>query len=155
MSEDRLLFSDLYEDLLKQRPTLIFPGQEERLRRGQRDPFYQFFKEQLRDYCLFIGYSFRHDVINEPILDNLSDGRIKKLGILTPNPQDNLENLFQGSSIPKEQIVKLPGRFGEENTVEQLNQWLYSSSRPYYRSPRDFRTVASQWKETREKAYIR
>lgn len=142
--------------MFRQKPVLIFPGQEERLRRAQWDPFYQFFKEQLTDNCLFIGYSFRHDVINEPILDNLSNGKIKKLGILTPNPQKNLKNLFRGRQIPVDRIVEMPARFGEPDAVVELsNKWIPHMLGFKYRYPGGLLKEVSSWKETREKTYIR
>jgi hypothetical protein len=152
---DRLLFSDLYKDVIEQKPVIIFPGQEERLRRAQWDPFYQFFKEQLRGDCLFIGYSFRHEVINEPILDNLKNGRIKKLGVLTPNPKKNLENLFQGRRIPKNQIIEMPAEFGKPNAIEELClKWAPHMLKIRYRYESGLLDEAADWKKRREKEHI-
>ena len=154
MPRSRVFFSDLYEDTLKQKPAIIFPGQEERLRRAQWDPFYQLFKEQLTRYCLFIGYSFRHDVINLPIFDNLNNGRITKLGILAPNPQKNLDNLLRGRQIQKDQIVLIPARFGEADAMWQLNVKWFSHLGPYPPHRETFLRSASKWKEAREKEHF-
>lgn len=151
----RLLFSDLYENTFRQKPIIIFPGQEERLRRDQWDPFYQFFKEQLKGHCLFIGYSFRHDVINAPILDNLKNGRISKLGVLAPKPQKNLNNLFRGEQIPEDQIIEMPAKFGKADAAWQINSKWWKSKGTYSSSPAELKNAAARWRETREKEYIR
>lgn len=154
--KDLLLFSDLYKDIIVQKPVLIFPGQEERLRRAQWDPFYQFFKDQLTGDCLFIGYSFRHEVINEPILDNLENGRIKKLGVLTPNPRKNLANLFQGRRIPKNKIIEMPAKFGEPNAIVELGiKWIPHMLEIRYTRKDGFLRNASDWKKRREEQYVK
>jgi len=154
--KDCLFFSDLYTDIIEQKPLLIFPGQEERLRRAQWDPLYQFFKEQLKGDCLFIGYSFRHDVINEPILDNLENEQITKLGILTPNPQKNLVNLFQGKRIPKNTVIEMPTKFGEPNAIVELDsKWVRHMLGTRFTDRGGFLRRASNWKMGREEKYVK
>lgn len=156
VSKDRLAFSDLYHDLIRQKPVLIFPGQEERLRRAQWDPLYQFFKERLTDDCLFIGYSFRHDVINEPILDNLENERIKKLGVLAPNPKKNFANLFQERRIPKDKIIEMPAKFGDSDAIAELGfKWIPHMLGLRYTQKGAFLRNASNWKKGREKRYVK
>lgn len=154
--KDRLVYSDLYEDILKHKPKLIFPGQESKLRRAEWDPLYQFFKERLRGNCLFIGYSFRHDVINEPILDNLRNARIRKLGILAPNPHRNLENLLRGEelgdSFPSDLIWEMPGSFGEDTAISRLHEWF---DKAYRFGVPDLLHAASDWKMERDKKYLK
>lgn len=153
---DRRLFSDLYNDLIKQKPVLIFPGQEDRLRRAQWDPLYQFFKEQLTGNCLFIGYSFRHEVINEPTWDNLENGQIKKLGVLSPNPDKNLANLFQGRQIPKKKIIEIPARFGEPEAVQELSlKWIPEVLGIRYNRRDGLSRNALSWRNGREDQYVK
>lgn len=153
---DQLLFPDLYKDRIQQRPRLILPGQEDKLRRVEWDRLYQFFKEKLKGYCLFIGYSFRHDVINEPILDNLEVGLIKKLGILSPDPQKNLDNLLRGEGAGKSfdsKIHKMPARFGHNDSIQELLRWL--SEAYHFNFGPDLLHTASHWRRAVEKKYFK
>ena len=154
---DRLLFPDLYEGILKQKPVLIFPGQEEKLRRAQWDPMYQFFKDQMKGYCLFIGYSFRHAVINEPIVDNLENERITKLGIMAPNPHKNLGDLLSQEEIQgyigRGQIVMMPAEFGKDSAIKHLVQWFTHTLGINFTNQPSLLKAATGWKESRVKRY--
>ena len=92
---DLRMFSDLYEKTLREKPYLIFPGQEDNVSRGQWDTLYQYFKESLSGNCLFVGFSFRHEVFNRPILDRLRNGRIHKLGIMSPHAEETVDNVLK------------------------------------------------------------
>jgi len=153
---DRLQFVDIYENTLKKNPILIFPGQESRLRRDEWDQLYQYFKTQLQGNCLFIGYSFRHDVINEPIEDNLKSGLITRLGILAPNPEENIGNLFQGKPVPENKIVKMTAKFGGINALKELNEkWYPITVNRKTSSGQTVKHQASVWKNKIESQYIK
>lgn len=153
---DRLQFVDSYEHILKKTPILIFPGQESRLRRGEWDQLYQYFRQQLQGNCLFIGYSFRHDVINEPIEDNLANGRITNLGILAPDPDENIANLFQGRPFPANKIIKMPAKFGELTAIRELSQkWFPITVQKPHRSGQNVKNQALTWKNKIEDQYLK
>jgi len=153
---DRLQFVDSYEHILKKTPILIFPGQESRLSRDEWYQLYQYFREQLQGNCLFVGYSFRHDVINQPIEDNLKNGQITNLGILAPNPDENIKNLFQDRPFPENKIVKMPAKFGELNALRELSQKWYRITRlGPDRGEQNVKHQALIWKNKIEDQYIK
>jgi len=98
---------------------MIFPGEEDYLRIGKWDEYYQYFKESLRGPCLFIGYSFRHSVINEQVRNKLETGEISKLGIMAPDPSKLVKNLYKGNSSPDDKIKLRPGYFGTEEGLQR------------------------------------
>ncbi len=154
-TEDRLMFPDLYQQIRKKHPSIIFPGQEDKLRVGRWDRYYQFFKSNLKGACLFIGYSFRHTVINEQIISNLETSNLTKLGVLAPDPDKLLSNLFRGRKIPEDKIVRLKGYFGEENGLKELNRKWFPE---YYGQtfPTDTGMLKSirQWQKEKKSLYL-
>lgn len=121
--KDKLLFSDFYPFLINKKPVMIFPGQEENLGRGQWDHLYQFFKNSLERRCIVIGYSFRDEVINQAFIDNLVAGRIGKIFIIDPRPEEVKGNLLRRHKIPpyeEERIVTIKGEFGNRNLIDQF-----------------------------------
>ncbi len=148
-------FLDLYNILTTKHPNLIFPGQENRVAGGQWDSLYQFFKQQLRGRCLFIGYSFRHDIIDEPILDKLRSNEISLLGVLGPDPDEMVKNLTRGQSIPNKKIVKMPCNFGEIDALEELaRKWFPQSIGIDLASSYRLQSQTSTWRKNRE-GYIK
>lgn len=122
---DKLLFEDWYSHLDK-RPLMIFPGQELVLSSGEWDAQYQYFKKMLRRNCLVIGYSFNDNLINNVFIDNLKSGALSNIGILDPNPEEVIRNLFWNeTTVPRDRIVSLPFNFGSDNGVQQVYyQWI-------------------------------
>ena len=153
LSKDRQGFLDLYEGLASKNPHIIYPGKEDNLGRGQWDIFYQFFKREMVGPCLFIGYSFRHETINRPILERLREGRVT-LGVLGPEPDEMIKNLSRGQSLPRDKIVEMPAHFGEEEALDKLNEWFSEFSKIKFRNSSHLLSMASQWRNEREK-YIR
>ena len=151
---DRLAFPDLYTRIRADMPRLIFPGQEDNLRIGRWDEYYQYFKENLQSNCLFIGYSFRHSVINEQVRSRLDSNKIQKLGIFAPNPDKLLENLFQGRDIPKDKIVRIKGYFGTEEGLEELNRNWFSKTLVRYWKQRQFYRKTLEWREETKTHYF-
>ena len=117
---DMRMFTDLYSETLQKKPCLIFPGQEDKVSRGQSDNLYQYFKSSLSGKCLFVGYSFRHEVFNEPILDALQDYRIKKLGILDPHAYEAADRLLNGEKKLSDRIVPIEASFGEREAIDKI-----------------------------------
>lgn len=145
--KDRRLFSDLYEDVTNRKPILVFPGEEEKLTGGRWDALYQFFKENLVGFCLFIGYSFRHDVIDRPILDNLKNGKITQLGVLAPDPDELIRNLSGGKALPEKRIVRMPAKFGEESAIRELVQkWFPVAYNIKFSTENDLLDHVTKWK---------
>jgi len=121
--KDKLLFSDLYPFLTNKKPVMIFPGQEERLSRGQWDRLYQFFKDKLERRCVVIGYSFRDEVINRVFIDNLVAGRIGRIFIIDPRPEEVKSNLLYGQQIsPNQQhrIITIEAKFGDRDLIDKF-----------------------------------
>lgn len=146
-----LKYPDLYKDFIDSQPVLIFPGYEDNVRRSHWDSLHRFFEDQLRNRCLFIGYSFRHDAINGPIIDNLINGSITKLGVFTPDPEKNLANLYRDSraqEIPKDSIIKIRGKFGTKDGLkEYFNKWWsddYSSMDVFNNNYRNWITFRNE-----------
>lgn len=153
--KDRLVFSDLYLKYFDESPSLIFPGEEDTLRIGDWDAYYQFFKQSAIGTCLFIGYSFRHSVINEQIKYNLENGLITKLGILAPNPKNILLNLFPGGNYPTKRIIEIPGYFGSKELLDQLNfKWLPDYVGTRWKNKGGILKNALEWKKKRNETYI-
>ena len=151
---DKLLFPDLYEKLKSRKPVLIFPGQEDNLRIGRWDLYYQFLKERLTGHCLFIGYSFGHQVINEQIRSNLETGTLNKIGIFAPDPMKLVKNLFRGHDIPRGKIVEIPGKFGTEEGLGQLNtRWFGEYFHKSWSSGREVVDQSRLWQEENKKLY--
>ena len=152
--KDGLVFNDLYDRVLSERPSLIFPGQEHWVRRENWADLYQEFIENLVGNCLFIGYSFRHDMINDPILDHLRNGTLRKLCVLAPEPEKNLRNLFRGH-ISEDNVVQIPAHFGTEEAIKRLNEWF-----PLFFHPRIYPDVdsvlkaASDWRSGQEQQHL-
>lgn len=137
--KDRLLFTDLYSRL-KKRPCIIFPGQEPMLDSGDWDIYYQYFKKMLRRRCLIIGYSFNDELINKVFIDNLKKGRLDKIGIVDPNPDEVIKNLFRKEKVPEKQIIKLPVEFGSDYAVNQIyDKWITGVCK------RSYNRGVSQW----------
>ena len=90
---DKLLFEDWYSHL-NRRPLMIFPGQESILSSGEWDMQYQYLKKMLQKHCLVIGYSFNDNLINNVFIDNLRRGRLDKIAILDPNPEEVKKTFF-------------------------------------------------------------
>lgn len=152
---DRLAFPDLYEIIRSKFPLLIFPGQEDYLRIGRWDKYYQFFKKYLSENCLFIGYSFRHQVINEQIRSSLETGKLKNIGIFAPDPDKLIQNLFQGRSYPEKKVVKIEGYFGTDEGIWELNRkWFGTYFRQSYDYANQLLDNAKQWKNETKKQYI-
>jgi len=151
---DKLLFPDLYEKIKSRKPLLIFPGQEDDLRIGRWDLYYQFLKEKLAGACLFIGYSFGHQVINEQIRSNLKTGRLLKIGIFAPDPRKLIKNLFRGDEIPKNKIVEIPGKFGTVDGLGQLTaRWFEEYFHKNWSSGRQAADQSRRWQEENKKLY--
>lgn len=150
---DRLAFPDLYTRIRTEMPRLIFPGQEDTLRIGRWDEYYQYFKDNLQSNCLFIGYSFRHSVINEQVRSCLDSNKIRKLGIFAPNPDKLLENLFQGRDIPDDKIVRIKGFFGTEEGLEELNRNWFDKALERNWKPRYFYQQSLEWREKTKTHY--
>lgn len=153
--EDRRFFSDLYKDIVKKKPILIFPGEEDRLGRGQWNVLYQYFQQKLEGNCLFIGYSFGTDVINAPILDNLNNGKITRLGILAPDPDKVIENLSKGQTIPEDRVVRMPAHFGFDDALRELIQkWFPFAYRVKFDNEAKLLEHIIEWRN-RKAEYIR
>jgi hypothetical protein len=154
-SKDMLNYKDLYDDKLKLFPTLIFPGQEEKIRSGEWNQYHQLFREKLSEFSLFIGYSFRHDELNEPILRALDSNQIVKLGVLNRNPDENLKNLFRGRSIPDDKIIKMPAEFGTIKAIEEINNnWFPLIFGKKYEEIKDILQEIKEWKKERLELYL-
>lgn len=150
---DTCIFPDLYSEIRKKGPVLIYPGQEQSLTRSDWDSYYQYFKQKLTGHCLFIGYSFRHAVINNPIIDNLRNGKIEKLGILSPKPGRLVKRLFPEGDTTGGRIRLFQGKFGEEKVFNQLAvNWRYWY--PRYSGSSGIIAQAKNWKLKREDGYI-
>jgi hypothetical protein len=155
---DRRIFSDMYRQTIGMKPSLIFPGQEDNVSRGQWDILYQYFKESLSDNCLFVGYSFRHEVFNRPILDNLQNGKLKLLGVLSPHAKKGVENLLKGANRFSDRIVTMEAELGKTDAVEELVQKWFPKAIP---SGFDIKSAFSllnhlkSWKKTRDMFYIK
>lgn len=153
---DRRFYSDLYEQLKLERPIQILPGEEDRLSRGKWDIMYQYFKSQLQGRCLFIGYSFRHEVINAPILDNLRNGRITSLGILAPDPHQLVLNLFGNEQYPKNIIQEMPAKFGDSKGSSELGiKWLPRATRGRSFNLSTIQRDVKTWKNARTLSYLK
>jgi len=152
---NNLRYPDLYIDELNNFPALIYPGQEEKIRSTIWDPYYQIFREKSSEHCLFIGYSFRHDEINEPILRFLETNQITNMGVLNRNPDRNLENLFQGRPIPERKIIKMPAEFGTIDAIEELNnKWFPIILGNKYKEVEEILQEIKEWKKARKRMYI-
>ena len=148
---DIRMFSDLYQVTLKKKPCIIFPGQEENVSRGQWDTLYRYYKESLSGNCLFIGFSFRDEALNRPILDRLQNGKIRKLGILSPHPEKAAENLLSGESRFSNNIVTMRGEFGKMDALEQLaSKWFWQTEGFGIRGGYYLSNEASDWRRKRE-----
>ena len=121
---DRLLFTDWYPHLNK-RPLLIFPGQESALESGEWDVLYQYFKTMLQGNCLVIGYSFQDNVINRAFINNLNEGQLKTIVILSPNPSGAAKNLFWDRDQPRRKIFQISAKFGTSGALQGIrNVWF-------------------------------
>jgi len=121
---DRLLFTDWYPHLNK-RPRMIFPGQESVLASGEWDILYQYFKKMLQGNCLVIGYSFQDNTINRAFIDNLDKGQLNTIGILSPNPNEAVKNLFWDRDIPHQRIIQMSAEFGTAEGLRQIHtNWV-------------------------------
>jgi len=121
---DKLLFTDWY-DSFKSRPYMIFPGQESTLSHGEWDINYQYFKRKLQGNCLVIGYSFQDDLINQVFLDSLKMDRLRKVGVLDPDPETVISNLSWHQQIPRKKIVSMSSEFGTADALNKLvTNWV-------------------------------
>jgi hypothetical protein len=152
---DLRMFPDLYGNISKQKPSIIFPGQEEKINRGQTETLYNYFKDCLKENCLFVGFSFRHDDFNRPILDRLLNNRIHKIGILSPHSDESAERLLMGHNELRDRVVVMKTSFGERDAVDQLAQeWFDEVEGFSYRSGYSLLETAREWREKLEEAYI-
>jgi len=104
--------------------------------------------------CLFIGYSFRHQVINEQIRSNLETGTLHKLGIFAPDTKKLINNLFRGRTIPRDKIVEIPGYFGTFEGLDQLNsRWFGEYFGKRWSSGRQAVDQSRLWQEENKKLY--
>lgn len=145
---DDLTYPDLYREILNKKALIILPGREHLIRGGLWDFLHRFYEDHLVGECLFIGYSFRHEEINDQIKYNLSNGKITRLGVFAPNPDNNLENLFENENIP-DNIVRIKGKFGtEEGMAEFIDKWWIS-----YSSKDVYDNDLNKWLNERKRIY--
>lgn len=104
---------------------MIYPTRQKDILNHQYFPFFQCFKNISWTKLLVIGYSFRDDVINNAILENM---RLKEsqLIIVNPNCDKVLDNLY-GSlpehvewRIPEYRLFKYDGYFGNDDVFDFL-----------------------------------
>ncbi|MCL5876252.1 MAG: hypothetical protein M1540_00360 [Candidatus Bathyarchaeota archaeon] len=150
------MFTDLYGSVPQGKPCIIFPGQEEKVNRGQTETLYNYFKDNLKGNCLFVGFSFRHDDFNRPILDRLQNGTIRNIGILSPHPDESVERLIMGNKKLRERIVTLKANFGERDAVDQLAQKWFNEVEGFSdRSGYSLLETAAKWRQKLESGYIK
>jgi hypothetical protein len=153
---DMRMFSDLYQHTSKNKPNLIFPGQEDNVSRGQSDVLYQYFKDSLEGNCLFVGFSFRHEIFNRPILDKLQSGKIRYLGILSPHANESVKRLLNGEKRFSDRIISMQAEFGERNAVDELAQKWFSKAEGFVlNSGYSLLERLRDWREKRENSYIK
>lgn len=147
--KDNLAYPDLYKDFIEQKPELILPGMEHLVQRGHWDVFHRSYEDNLRGDCLFIGYSFNHEEINDRIKYNLDNNNITRLGVFAPDPEKNLVRLFENENIPKE-VVRIKGKFGSKKGMDEfIDKWWSTSF-----STRDvFYDAVNEWIGSRNRIF--
>lgn len=154
--KNMLQFKDLYTEILEGRPTLLFPGQENQIIQNQWYSYYERFRNELQGNCLFIGYSFSHSPISDTIRDAVKNRKINKFGILSPDPEKNLQNLFPNNDYPDNKIVLLQGHFGEQDGIDALGTWFSNIKEGIdFKSAHNMTLVSESWRKLVESQYIR
>jgi len=148
--KDELAYPDLYKDF-EQKPELVLPGMEHLAQRGHWDAFNRSYEDNLRGDCLFIGYSFNHDEINDRIKYNLDNKDITRLGVFAPEPEENLARLFENENIP-DGIVRIKGKFGSKKGMDEfIDKWWSTTF-----SSRDiFYDAVTEWLRRKNQIFSR
>ena len=149
-----LTYPDLYQNIINKRALIIFPGREHLVQEGRWDLLHRFYEDHLVGECLFIGYSFRHEEMNNQIKYNLNNGRITKLGVFTPNPDNNLGNLFENENIP-DNVIRIKGEFGTRKGMDEFIEkwWMRPRATSSYSSKEAFYVDVKNWLNIRNKIY--